>query len=276
MRCIVNHRSHPERLLHEAAKAPLDKAKTRVRTQPELAGLMFKTLVSSTAINFDQLTKTKTITDMLTETDSKYLPEVLELIDAMVLNPTSLSAPEVTEADANRRMLADLLLTITRSRNVDLAADWAAGLFDILLRHSYFDVGSSDHVAISRASREVFRSRLMSCVNHMMSSPSQAPEICFTVILSLKEMRKRKDLSSLLQMDDEIERSLVNAFHTVAEMYCRGDSDGCDATRVCLSTFHALPASNLNFSRRLRTRLLACTLSPYSKCTMKSPMLLRC
>ena len=218
MRCIVNHRSDSKRLLHDAAKAPLDKIKDRVRSEPEIGVSVIKAIItSSQTVNFDGMTKTKTLGDLMREMHTKFIPDVLELIDGLVVKPNSYHA-EASDADAIRQGLADMLLGITRGRRLDLDDDWTTLILQMLLKYSYFDWKSGSHVKMSNKSRAAFRSRLTSCLNNMISSESNASSICFAVVSTLKNMLNDKDHTALLQADDGIQYSLDQAIDTVISM----------------------------------------------------------
>ena len=210
----MNQRANHDRLLHEAAKAPLDNIRSRAREQPEIVCLVIETLVSATGtINFDHLTKTKTVGDIINGIDAHFIPGLLSLIESMSLNPTRFSL-EIADLETVRRILADMMLTLTRSRKIDLEEEWTRHVLRIFLNFSYVDETPN----LSRPSREGFRSRLSSCINHMISSESKASEICYMVISHLEDMRASKDHKILLQADEAIQRSLEHAIRTVLEI----------------------------------------------------------
>lgn len=203
-------------MLHEAAKAPLDRIKTRTRTQPKIACLMVETLISSSRlINFDHLTKTKTIGDIINGMNAQSLSDILNLIESMISNPGRYNL-EATESDVVARTFANMLLTLTRGRNVDMEEAWMGHMLRILLELSYFDGPLSSQIAA--ASRDTFRSRLMSCINHMISSESEASKACYTLISNLKTMREAPEFAAVLKADGSIQRSLKHAIRTVADI----------------------------------------------------------
>ncbi|KAI9680273.1 MAG: DNA-directed DNA polymerase [Bathelium mastoideum] len=218
MRCIVNHRSDSQRLLHAAAKTPLDKIKNRVLSQPETSGPLLNALFFSTqTVNLDGLTKTKTIGDVLQEVDAQFLPEILDHIENLVVEHSG-RHQELSDPDTNRRGFADMLLALVRGRSINLDEEWPRHLYEMLLKLSYFDQVTSPRVPISKTVRDIFRSRLLSCINHMVSSGAMASRICFDVISCLKQTRDNEDYTALLQADASIELSLNRAIETVDTM----------------------------------------------------------
>ncbi|KAF2237325.1 hypothetical protein EV356DRAFT_462095 [Viridothelium virens] len=251
MRCIVNQRSDSERLLHEAAKIPLDKIKGRVRAQPEAARSFVEALISSSGtVNFDHLTRTKTINNIINGTHGQFLLDLLGSIDSAVLTP-GIWKLEAADVESHRRMLADMLLTLTRGRSVDLKEEWPKHLLQILLKFSYFYWEPSPEIPISAATREIFRSRLMSCINHMISSESQASEVCSTIITSLEKMKDRKEYSVLLKSDEGVQETLQRAISTVVRMDHNKNSGDVGSTQspvtnafLCLYTMTILQVYN--------------------------------
>lgn len=179
LRCIANQRADAERYLFEAAKVPLNNMVNRVKIEPSTAGTFLKGLLDGTGlVNFDQATKTKTVDGLIAHADGDALIAVVQVIDELVTNP---KASREAQVDAKRRSLAGLYLNLVRSRRETkdnpsggIGGSWVESLVQILVARGYFEhvSGRHDISAISEASRQTFRLRLMSCLRHILESGS--------------------------------------------------------------------------------------------------------
>ncbi|KAI9666629.1 MAG: DNA-directed DNA polymerase [Bathelium mastoideum] len=234
MRCIVNHRSDSQRLLHAAAKTPLDKIKNRVLSQPEKSGPLLNALFFSTqTVNLDGLTKTKTIGDVLREVDAQFLPEILDHIENLVVEHSG-RHQELSDPDTNRRGFADMLLALVRGRSINLDEEWPRHLYEMLLKLSYFDQtrDNEDYTALLQAdaSIELSLNRAIETVdtmNQQVSSneaaSSQSPILnafaCLYTMTILRVYNEEPDAVSMLEEIDTAYRAVGESKGSVDEAF---------------------------------------------------------
>ena len=181
MKCIINHRTDPKRYLHSASKDPLDAMLARVKAEPGVAVTFVQILTGDLgATNFDEFTHTKTVEGILALTDSQTLLEVVRHLESIVIKPnTSIQS----ESDLRRKYVADIFLSILRKRSkgqeisegIRSRKSWLGRIFVILLKYAYFSpivesAQSQPEPPISENTRNVFRSRLLSCLTCLKES----------------------------------------------------------------------------------------------------------
>ncbi|KAK6432284.1 DNA-directed DNA polymerase [Oleoguttula sp. CCFEE 5521] len=184
LRCIVAQRADPQRYLFEAAKAPLNQLISRGKQDSAVAGNAASSLIRAGAINFDQATKTKTMDILLMQADHSKLEDAMDDLKTMILKPV-LKSEDQGSADNARRMTADFVLTVVRSRKPaelflgSFGTDyeptpprWLSAALNILVEMGYWKLDKSlASPAISDATRQVCRQRLSSIIGHVMKLP---------------------------------------------------------------------------------------------------------
>ncbi|GAB7351533.1 hypothetical protein MBLNU459_g2171t1 [Dothideomycetes sp. NU459] len=142
MRCIINQRAEKERYLHEAAKAPLQNMILRAKADQDAIPILLKGLLSEHgAIDFDRITKTKTVDELLNRSASDSAEHSVRILSELVANPNT---DDSTQAETRRRMLADMFLSLGRKgkqegnkTNLDGSRDsssWLAFYTEMCLR----------------------------------------------------------------------------------------------------------------------------------------------
>ncbi|KAI6813447.1 hypothetical protein KC332_g15275 [Hortaea werneckii] len=195
LRTVINHRGEANRTLFEAAKLPLDQIVQRTKQEPAVADSFFSPMALHGA--FDQSTKSKTIESLLQHADVEALQRIVATVNNLVVHPKTESSDQV---DSRRRVLADVLLTALRSnrepsrllgQGQDLAA-WARDVFHILTSFGYIAAEPLPSPPLSEASRSIFRSRLMSCLNSVMDQSPSTAVAASTYVLNLLHDRRKE------------------------------------------------------------------------------------
>ena len=180
LRCILDQRASSERYLFDAAKTPLNQMIGRAKREREVAGKLAEYLLHNGAVNFDQLTKTKTVESIIGLADKKSLETLAIAIYGKIVEARK---DDEAQADAHRRLLADLLLTMVRLHrdpsdivivpgdedNVD-STNWMQAVLGDLAELAYSRQLATSP-PLSLASRTMFRSRLMSCLSILLECP---------------------------------------------------------------------------------------------------------
>jgi DNA polymerase phi len=211
VRCIVNQRSGKERLLHQVAKLPLDRLCQRVRKEQEhapISSILRTLIVTSEKPAFDQATSSNTIASMLQHANSACVKDTISLVEDFILHPGD-SGLDPSNTKASRPVFADMFLNLIRMRKVAPDEPWVSHLLEVLLKLCYFQWNAEP--ALTDASRAAFRSRLMSCTNHLITE-SRPYIICQSIVSLLKNLEARKELKLLLTFDANVRRVLERAF----------------------------------------------------------------
>ena len=175
MKCIINHRVDSKRYLYTAAKIPLESVQSRATSDPLTAKIFIRQLTGQYgAVNFDELTKTKLIEEVLSAARPDTLLEIIIYLENLTVK---LNIEDQQEAEFQRRIVADLFLCLLRRHYMDLdslhikATDesWLERLLTFLIKCAYFKPRSrvsdiSPEPEVSEATRNVFRTRLFSCL----------------------------------------------------------------------------------------------------------------
>ena len=174
IRCILDQRADPNRYLFEAAKDSLNQLVSLAKQNPEAVSVLVRNLLFKGAVNFDQLSKTKTIESLIQYANKTVLKELVAAVSAGISNPaTGIESQD----EQRRRAFVDVLLSMVRSHkdsrtslrptlsDTDTESDsWLRDVLHALSAFAYDESSSS-------SSRSVFRARLMSCLNILMDPP---------------------------------------------------------------------------------------------------------
>lgn len=184
----MNQLASQERYLHQIAEQSLKAIYSRVQDDPLAAGTIIRCLTdesdhgansSSSFVNFDFLSKTKTVERLLGEVPLESLADTLHYFDTLIRHPGSQA--DENAAFAVRHTLADQLLHIIRSRSYpatseyeyEIHKDCVTKITEIFIGYGYFDgtlpsVGDGLEPPICNKTRDLFRSRLMSSLAHLI------------------------------------------------------------------------------------------------------------
>ncbi|KXL44188.1 hypothetical protein M433DRAFT_155175 [Acidomyces richmondensis BFW] len=199
---LKNQRADPNRYLFASAKVVLDGVVLRTKTHPDVGATLLNALLATGA--FDQKTKTKTVETMLQSCKPEKLDSLISIIRANIVVP---STEDDTNADTRRRVLADMLLSLVKSRRdqndlfqlVDARNSdenglkpWLAQVLSTMVLFGYCTFPETPTPEFSTSSREVFRARLISCLGYLMERlPANAINATTYVANLLEESRKR-------------------------------------------------------------------------------------
>lgn len=225
-RCIINQRAGSQRYLFDAAKAALNSVVARSKQDSSATAGLIQGLIEEGAANFDQATKTKTIETLLSQSNAEALAGIVDFIQKLMRKP-NVKHGEQAQADAQRRMLADLLLSIVRTHKepTDLfvkhdskqknaaPAAWLNSVLDTFIELGYCEPAESDEVspALSDSSKSICRTRLSSCVAQLMNLPlADASSAVYGLLKALRSSKRSyfqssasKETKALLKRTDK-------------------------------------------------------------------------
>ena len=253
MRCLINQLASPERYLHRVAERSIKAILARARSNPDGKAPILKALLETVNgdINFDKITKTKTVEDLISLVDDPAFEQVIDVYEDLVLRP---GAEDEKIAASRRQAAADQLVSAVRSiqlpptENIPAKSGYLANIrriLALLAKCAYFDVDSapddriiSPSPQISRSSREMFRTRLSSCLSSLVAKSIGEPSyFAYEVVCVVYgEHENPNHRSSILNADDSVRNVLEKAWQILRKVHTKANP-GLD---IDARYFHAL------------------------------------
>jgi DNA polymerase phi len=203
-RSLINQSKDGDRFLHAAALAALKAIKSRAQSDPTSAALLFIAMTAKNGvIDFDKLTKTKTLEQIVISADDDALDSIVEHLHSLILRPGS---DEAATVDLRRRLIADMLLHIVKcysrydssSSALKQANSWLHKLLDTFVESCYFVPTSAAKTRkiplppISEPSRKMFQERLSSCLGRLLTVSKQTGVSFPYLVVSMISSRTKK------------------------------------------------------------------------------------
>ena len=162
-------------------------------------------------INFDRTTKTKTVESLLTHIDDTTLKQMIPFYDAFILRP---GVQDEKAAASTRIAAADQLVSAVRnlppediehdSESLSASGVVLMVLF-LLAKYAYFDLedvpegqNNKPSPPISQASRQIFRTRISSCLTHLTAQSKDPGLVPYHLMLVLRSREEGSDSGGLL------------------------------------------------------------------------------
>ena len=213
---LVNHLKVDERYLHRSATKVMQALQSRAKRDPSIVCCAFQGLILGTSgfYNFDTLTKTKTVAKLLAAADLSTFHSLVPAVRGAIERP---QAVDDKQADARRRVFADILVTICAralamtNNESDSAKSVAEMVLDALIGPAYSNKAfGSDDGAIepppSSQCREYLRSRVRTCLDQ---SSQHRIDLLRHIVRSLKVLHEQGDCDQVSIEFDEQTRSIV-------------------------------------------------------------------
>ncbi|KAI9767468.1 MAG: DNA-directed DNA polymerase [Geoglossum simile] len=206
MRCLINQLSNSERFLHRAAQKSLRAIHSRVEADPEIAYHAITGLLSGNGTpNFDHITKTRTVEKILIQANNTALVRITQHYDNCIQHP---STDDLKAAESRRQLLADQLIAVLRNGKSRKSDEWTMSLLSMFVRLGYFtteNAESGPSPPLSEASRNIFRTRLSSCLAHLISSKYQDDDSWPFRALNAIRGCEQQHMTSVIELDDTIQ-----------------------------------------------------------------------
>lgn len=249
MRCLINQLALPERILHRVAQKVLKAIHSRAEAEPWTTAYLVVGLIRlNGVVNFDQVTKTKTVEKLLVQSSVGALKIILDHMEEVILHP---DVKDEKAAESTRQILADQLLSIVRSRKLDeidltpegLRATWVHHVLLIFIKVAYpvFEdsISSFPSPPISKTMQNLLRSRMSSCLVHLLSTP-RGVIFPYTVVWSIRALEDGEDPQHFLyQADNAVRRNFDRAFKMLGKIHKKATS-AKDKKRAYLRAFEVL------------------------------------
>ena len=240
--------------MHARVEAPFVPNTHSQYVQPEVARLFVSNLqhMEGSFLFFDQVTKTKTIEKLLCQASDEALCGMVKTTQLMIVdqirdkNKTRSLEEEQKSAEVQRRYLADQLLTVVRTRNVNVSdqpkgelVTWVREILYILIGFGYFTPTDSvrelyrPKPVLSSTSQGIFRSRLTSSLTHLLSSKAHAQaDYTYDVVCNIRQ-REESDTESeaLIAVDNNVRKSIQRAWKVLDQIHA--------IVRIALDCLHS-------------------------------------
>lgn len=226
----MNQLAVEDRYLHKAAVKSCKTIQARVSREPDFLKPAIQGLMGPTgAVNFDQLTKTKTVEKLLGDASPGSLVHVLPFFAEMITSP---GVEDVKAVAAIRQQLAGFLHSVVKlqaAANKSVSEDAESVIEEamlVLARFAYFVVDDSSKSnrkspdpAITQATQELFRSRISSCLNVLIAGRKSPAQIAYQVVRKIRDLSETGDCGKfVIEMNENIKVPLDSAFKTLKKI----------------------------------------------------------
>ena len=230
IRSLINQLSVQDRYLHKSAVKASKAIQARVAKEPAFLPPAIRGLMGPNgAVNFDQLTKTKTIEKMLGDAAPDALLQIIPFIADMIMKP---GTEDIKVAASVRQQLSGQLHLIVKSQSnptkpaSDDAEKVTEKAMQVLARFAYFvpddsKAGVSKHTLppITQTTQELFRNRIGSCLNALLSSRKAPASVAYKVVRKIRDLSESAEYGKfVIEMNDVITESLENAFKALKKI----------------------------------------------------------
>ncbi len=236
MRCLTNQLASPERYLHRAAERSIKTVLARARSNPNARAPILRVFLDPVNgdINFDRITKTKTIETLISLLNDPAFEQVIVVYEGLILRP---GVEDEKTAASRRQSAADQLVSAVRSiqhhpteevltENECLVS--IRRILALLAKYAYFDVNNapddrstSPSPKISQASREMFRTRISSCLSSLVAKPIREPSyFAYELVCNIHGQEENpEDSNAILNTDENVRSVLKKAWQTVEKVH---------------------------------------------------------
>lgn len=250
MRCLTNQLAFSDRYLHRAAERSIKAILARARSNPNTRAPILKALLDTINgdINFDKITKTKTVETLTSLVDDPTFEQVVEIYEDLILRP---GVEDEKTAASRRQCAADQLVSAVRSIQHHPTEDVLAKseclvsirrILALLAKCAYFDVGnatSTDDRGISpspkfsQASREMFRTRISSCLSSLVAKPIGEPSyIAYELVCNIHGREEDTDhANAVLTVDENVRSVLQKAWQTLKKVHSQSSLNSDEEAR---------------------------------------------
>ena len=232
MRSLINQLASADRTLHRAAEKTVKSMTIRSSADSQSTVRILTALLTGPHgdINFDHITKSKTIETLLSHVTESEADQVISLYQRMMLYPGS---QDEKLAASRRALAADHLIFVVRNQHTNVSnADVASAggviisnILNLLAKFAYFDLDISADSAlirpdppIAQTSRQVFRSRISSCLAHLSTKPSVCAHFAYTLAKTMRDGGSSPgNEKTLLEADESVSAILNKASRVLDE-----------------------------------------------------------
>ena len=236
MRCLTNQLASPERYLHRAAEKSIKTMLARARSNPNTRAPILKVLLDPVNgdVNFDKITKTKTVETLTSLVKDPAFEQVVEVYEYLILRP---GIEDEKIAASRRQSAADQLVSAVRSIQHHPTEEVLAKseclvsirrILALLAKCAYFDMdntpgdrGVSPSPKISQTSREMLRTRVSSCLSSLVAKPiGKRSYFAYELVCNIHGREENPDHpNAILNTDENVRNVLKNAWQTLEKVH---------------------------------------------------------
>ena len=236
MRSLINQLASPDRYLHRAADRSIKAILARARENPNTRAPILKALLNPVYgdMNFDKITKTKTIETLISLVNDPAFEQVVEVYEDLILRP---GVEDEKTAAPRRQSAADQLVLAVRSIQHHPTEEILAKgersfsirrVLALLAKYAYFDVdnapddrGLCPTPKISQASREMFRMRISSCLSSLVVKPTREPSyFAYELVCNIRGREENQNhAQAVLNADGNVRSVLTKAWETLGKVH---------------------------------------------------------
>ncbi|KAL8699441.1 MAG: hypothetical protein Q9201_006006 [Fulgogasparrea decipioides] len=235
MRCLINQLASKERYLHRAAEKTIKSILDRVELEPSAAYVALRGLLSDFSdsnFSFDQTTKTRTVERLITLADSASLSMLVPTLYSRLINP---GAADYKTATARRQLTADQLMSFLKSRQPTGDTDGSLSvkpqslveyILEVFAKVSYFLPEANHRITeddptppISEKTQEMLRTRLSSCLSHIMGKFPNPSHYAYKVVSTIRWHHNADAWHSYLDLTGPIQENIANAWMMLKQVH---------------------------------------------------------
>ncbi|KAI5849467.1 DNA polymerase phi-domain-containing protein [Morchella snyderi] len=243
MRSLINQLSDASRYLHKAAAKCARALLAKAEAAPWSAPIIVTQLIANNGTpSFDSLTKGKHVEKILCLADEDGLVEVVRVLRGIMLAP---GVDEVKTAEVRRQWACDQILSVVRSSKSVKSGAWLKEVVELFTAFGHFDVQEGATPSVSASSQGMFRSRLMSCLSHLITLKDTADgdgTWPYRAVKTIGALKKTDGYKLAIDIDDVIAEALKSATKTLERIRKkRAAHNSKDSTKSSqLSSFELL------------------------------------
>ena len=230
MRSLINQLASSQRMLHAAAKKTTKEILGRSMADSRSTMLILKALLIGPYgnINFDQVTRSKTIEILLSQIQAYHLMELVAIYEELILRP---GVKDEKSASSRRLAVADQLFAVIRnlySKHIKVDEATTERVFiekvlSVLVGNAYLDNGTPSNPhhpvpdpPISQTSRKAFRSRVTSSLAQLLGKPGDYAYYPYFVAKTIYESgASNAQQSSHIQFDNATSNIIRKAWKVI-------------------------------------------------------------
>ncbi|CAF9926083.1 MAG: DNA-directed DNA polymerase [Alectoria fallacina] len=240
MRCLTNQLASPDRYLHRAAERSIKAILARARSNSNTRAPILRALLDPVHgdITFDKITKTKTVETLTSFVNDPAFEQVVEIYEDLILRP---GVEDEKIAASRRQSAADQLVSALRSSQqhpTDKVLAKSECLVNIrrilalLAKCAYFDVenASDDRILnpspkISQTSREMFRTRISSCLSSLVAKPIGEPSyFAYKLVCDIHGREENASQpNAILNADENVRSVLEKAWQILRKIHSQSN-----------------------------------------------------
>ncbi|SCU79661.1 LANO_0A07074g1_1 [Lachancea nothofagi CBS 11611] len=229
LRCIINQSSSAERNLHRISQKTLASIVEVCREQPEKTAITFEALAfgENGSVNFDQLTKSKTITTLLSNKSLRpeHLITIVEILARNLLG-------NVGDL-AKTKYSLDTMLHLVRAHKSNADKIWIKPCFSVLTQLGFFQTQELPELNDGEQQKQVVGpvaiERLYSVLADLISVEQETSAVCWPYVALKKILSKQKTQTLLNPIDEELNEIFTDSLAELEKISKRLSKDKSNA-----------------------------------------------